>query len=183
MATYRVDGITMPDGNDYDFPVFIAEYGVTAYEDLLEAYNAGFLLFCVYSTADYYKLICRLLAYDIQDRAPGSLGDFRFNGLISNTGYLAATCYPNNTWTYTMYSVNIPLPATGNTYLPKDLGSSAAVGNFTHYARADHIHKMPSASDVGAIAAPASPSTGDFLVWNGTAWAAQSLSTWQGGNY
>lgn len=43
---------------------------------------------------------------------------------------------------------------------------------------------IPStASDVGAIAAPSSPATGAFLVWNGTAWAAQTLATWQGGSY
>jgi hypothetical protein len=39
------------------------------------------------------------------------------------------------------------------------------------------------AADVGAIAAPASPATGAFLVYDGTAWTAQTLSTWQGGNY
>ena len=43
---------------------------------------------------------------------------------------------------------------------------------------------IPStAGDVGAIASPASPTTGDFLVYDGAAWVAQSLSTWQGGNY
>lgn len=40
-----------------------------------------------------------------------------------------------------------------------------------------------SLSDIGAIAAPSSPSTGAFLVWNGTAWVAQTLATWQGGSY
>ena len=35
----------------------------------------------------------------------------------------------------------------------------------------------------GAIPAPASPATGAFLVWNGSAWVAQTLSTWSGGNY
>ncbi len=40
-----------------------------------------------------------------------------------------------------------------------------------------------TASEVGAIAAPASPATGAFLVWNGSAWTAQTLATWQGGNY
>lgn len=43
---------------------------------------------------------------------------------------------------------------------------------------------IPStASDVGAIAAPSSPATGSFLVYNGSAWVAQTLSTWQGGSY
>lgn len=33
------------------------------------------------------------------------------------------------------------------------------------------------------ILAPSSPATGAFLVWNGSAWTAQTLSTWQGGSY
>lgn len=44
--------------------------------------------------------------------------------------------------------------------------------------------RVPStAADVGAIPAPSSPATGAFLVWNGTAWVAQTLATWQGGSY
>ena len=39
------------------------------------------------------------------------------------------------------------------------------------------------ADDVGAIAAPSSPTSGQFLVYNGSAWVAQTLATWQGGNY
>lgn len=35
----------------------------------------------------------------------------------------------------------------------------------------------------GKIDLPSSPSSGDFLVYNGSAWAAQSLSVWQGGSY
>ena len=46
------------------------------------------------------------------------------------------------------------------------------------------VLSIPStAADVGAIAAPSSPATGAFLVWNGSAWVAQTLSTWQGGSY
>lgn len=40
-----------------------------------------------------------------------------------------------------------------------------------------------TAAEVGAIAAPSSPATGAFLVYNGSAWVAQTLSTWQGGSY
>lgn len=40
-----------------------------------------------------------------------------------------------------------------------------------------------TASEVGAIAAPSSPATGAFLVWNGSAWVAQTLSAWNGGSY
>lgn len=65
---------------------------------------------------------------------------------------------------------------------PQNLGISAP-GSSTYYSRADHRHAMPSADDVGAIAAPSSPATGAFLVWDGSAWTAQTLSTWQGGNF
>jgi hypothetical protein len=40
-----------------------------------------------------------------------------------------------------------------------------------------------AASDVGAIPAPASASAGQFLVYDGSAWTAQTLATWQGGSY
>jgi len=33
------------------------------------------------------------------------------------------------------------------------------------------------------ITSPDSPASGAFLVWNGTAWVAQTLAVWQGGNY
>lgn len=40
-----------------------------------------------------------------------------------------------------------------------------------------------SLSDIGAIAAPSNPASGAFLVWNGSAWVAQTLATWQGGSF
>lgn len=40
-----------------------------------------------------------------------------------------------------------------------------------------------TAAGLGAIPAPASPTSGAFLVWNGSAWVAQTLQTWQGGSY
>lgn len=37
--------------------------------------------------------------------------------------------------------------------------------------------------DAGKIDKPSNPASGAFLVWNGTAWAAQTLAAWQGGSY
>ncbi len=37
------------------------------------------------------------------------------------------------------------------------------------------------ADDVGAIAAPSSPTSGQFLGWNGSAWVAASLPLYNGG--
>ena len=62
----------------------------------------------------------------------------------------------------------VPSAATAN---PENLGTKA-VGTSTKYAREDHVHQMPSASDVGAVAAPSSPSAGDVLTYNGSAWGA-----------
>ena len=68
------------------------------------------------------------------------------------------------------------------TLTPSALGTASA-GSSTAYAKGDHVHAMPTAADVGAIAAPQSASSGQFLVYNGSAWVAMSLSTWQGGSY
>lgn len=35
----------------------------------------------------------------------------------------------------------------------------------------------------GKITAPSSPASGAFLVWDGSAWTAQTLAVWQGGSY
>lgn len=46
MSTYRLDGIQMPDGDDYEIPIFIAEYGVTTYAEIEAAYDAGKAVLC-----------------------------------------------------------------------------------------------------------------------------------------
>jgi len=46
---------------------------------------------------------------------------------------------------------NIPAVPEAATNAPEDLGT-AAVGSSAKYAKEDHVHKMPSASDVGAAA-------------------------------
>jgi len=38
-------------------------------------------------------------------------------------------------------------------------------------------------SDASYIPLPSTASSGQFLVYNGSAWVAQTLSTWQGGSY
>ena len=70
-------------------------------------------------------------------------------------------------------------PYTSN---PAALGT-ASPGSVNKYSRGDHVHPLPTASAIGAISAPSSPATGAFLVWDGSAWVAQTLSTWQGGEY
>lgn len=90
-----------------------------------------------------------------------------------------------------------PMPSAGDvgalpsttTYVSSFNGSTGAV---TYSAPVTSVNgstgavtlSIPSsAADVGAIAAPSSPTVGDFLVYTNNGWAAMSLSTWQGGNY
>lgn len=71
------------------------------------------------------------------------------------------------------------VPAAQSSGTPAALGT-AARGSATTYSRSDHVHAMPSAADVGAIAAPSSPSSGQFLVYNGSAWVAQTVPSANG---
>ena len=64
---------------------------------------------------------------------------------------------------------------------PEALGSAASAGVSDDYARGDHMHPRPSAADIGAIAAPANPSSGQYLKWDGSAWVADSLPIYNGG--
>lgn len=78
-----------------------------------------------------------------------------------------------------------PAPASSGT---PAMDGTAARGSSAQYARADHVHptdtSRAAASDLAnKITAPSSPATGAFLVYNGSAWVAQTLSTWQGGSY
>ena len=82
-------------------------------------------------------------------------------------------------------SVTIAIPSAA-TAAPSNLGV-AAVGTSTKWAKEDHVHQMPSASDVGAVPAPASASVDNVLAYNGSAWVADKRtvilsygnSTWQ----
>lgn len=70
-------------------------------------------------------------------------------------------------------------------------GSASGGGGTTDYTALTNKPSINSvtlsgnktAADLGMIAAPSSPATGAFLVWDGSAWTAQTLSTWQGGSY
>lgn len=59
---------------------------------------------------------------------------------------------------------------------PAALGT-ASPGLSDKYARGDHVHAKPTASDVGAIPAPANANVGDVVVFNGVdyGWGPESL--------
>lgn len=83
--------------------------------------------------------------------------------------------------------VSITFPDLPDTYTIPEAASSGAPamdgtasrGSSAQFARADHVHP----SDTSKITAPSNPTSGQFLVYNGSAWVAQTLATWQGGSF
>jgi len=65
----------------------------------------------------------------------------------------------------------------------KQNGTDVQSGSPYYENNAKYYMEQTAAKVNTAIPAPASPSAGQFLVYNGTAWVAQSLEEWQGGNY
>lgn len=101
------------------------------------------------------------------------------SGFVNAAG--AASAAPVQSVNGSTGAVTVSVPSASSA-TPQALGTAAA-GSSTDYSRADHVHAKPSASDVGAIAAPSNPSSGQFLVYDGTDWVAQTLATWSGGSY
>jgi len=145
--------------------------------DILAAFNAGKVLITTRTTNDdttYYGYVVNL-----QDLSGGEY-IFEYLEAMNNGSKLRLTLrgliWDGAAWDDGA-SDQVNLRASSST--PANLGT-AAVGSSTDYARADHVHNMPSASDVGAIAAPVSATTGQVLTWSGSAWVAQSLPVYDG---
>ena len=64
-----------------------------------------------------------------------------------------------------------------------DISAAAPVSSVNGQTGTVELNIPSTAADVGAIAAPSSPAAGAFLVYNGSAWVAQTLATWSGGSY
>lgn len=116
--------------------IFVATYGTTTYAQVQAALDEGKIPVCYYGEYDDY--------FYIYSGTHNSRHQF-FN---YETGELRKLMlWATDTWTNSTREV--PLPSST---APAALGT-AAVGTGTTYARADHVHAMPSASDVGAAPA------------------------------
>lgn len=102
------------------------------------------------------------------------------SGFVDASG--AASAAPVQSVNGQTGAVTISVPAAATT-APANLGASASVGNGTTWARSNHVHKRPTAAEVGAIPAPSSPTSGQFLVYNGSAWVAQTVPSASGVNF
>ena len=96
-----------------------------------------------------------------------AVGSITYDIKDSNAYVLPSTGIPSSD----LAAGVIPIVPTAYDTAAQALGTASA-GTSTSWARGDHIHPMPSASDVGAVIAPASASSDNVLAYNGSAWVA-----------
>lgn len=123
--------------------VFWATYGSTSFADVDEAYQAEKVVLCKY---DSYVFLLNEHSDATHYTFINTLGSTVREIFLSTTGGSS----PGTGWAYATYQLSIPDAATAT---PSDLGT-AAVGSSAKYAKEDHVHKMPTASDVGAYVKP-----------------------------
>ena len=181
--------------------VFLATYNSTTIAELDAAYAAGKKIFLATSTQ--MNPLCGHSFSPKYYTFLGASGEDNNISVISCHGSGGATTWASEMHSYLWVYAPYEPPSDGDvvTYdsgywysrpislSASDVGaiaepSSASDGNVLSYDSQDGwVAGNLSASDVGAIPLPSSASSGQFLVYNGSAWVAQSLSTWQGGSY
>jgi hypothetical protein len=154
--------------------VFWATYGTTTKAEIETALANNLFVCCKYNSAVYF----------LSDRfvQGASIFTYTFVGMTTTDGLyigpqikylkLVYKTADGGTNTWSNGTRIVPDLATDT---PSALGT-AAVGTSKKVARSDHVHSMPTAADVGAIADPGSGTTGQVLkkTVNGTEWANES---------
>ena len=107
------------------------------------------------------------------------------NKSAADLGLAAAAALAPEYSSSSTYAVGDLVLKDGQLYECNTAISTAEAWNSSHWTSktvADEFSDLKE--DINdKIDSPSSPSSGDFLVYNGSAWVAQSLSTWQGGSY
>ena len=138
--------------------IYWVTYGTTTYNEIGTALTAGKLPVCEYSGI-YYVYTMRIATT-------------RYFSASDQNRYYWISVTSGNTWA-TGISDSIPAAYTST----PEMDGTASAGSSTKYARGDHVHP----SDTNKITAPASPTTGNFLRWNGSAWIDSALPVYNGG--
>lgn len=175
----------LTNDSGYITGMYIASYGHSTWAEILAAYTAGKIVYCRASsnsnpgTGTQGRMA--FMAYvNLSGDTPTSI-EFQYYRSVSSHSasqqgdqVFVYTINSSGTWAVTTREASSKIAAGTN------MGSTYSNGTLT----LNFTGSIPStAADVGAIAAPSSPATGAFLVWDGTAWTAQTLATWQGGSY
>lgn len=140
-------------------------YGTSTSADIEAAYQAGKVCMAVNGSRSF------ILGY----RESATSHTF-FSAVY---GYEYQIKCDNNTWS----NASRIVPDGSNT-TPEPLGTASA-GDGTTFARSNHVHAMPSASDVGAVASnQGSGNAGKFMVVGSDGVVVPvTMQTWQGGSY
>lgn len=162
----------------------VLSYGSSTWNDFIEAYNTNSIVYCRASSATNpasgAQTRMAFLAY-VNANPPTTEVEFQYYRSVSSH---SETQQGDQVFVYKLHKTNgwsvTTREASTKIVAGTDMGSSYSNGTLT----LNFTGSIPStASDVGAIAAPSSPATGSFLVYDGSGWSAQTLSTWEGGNY
>lgn len=149
----------------HETQVFVATYGTTTNAQIEAAYQAGKICVVNYN-GKYYVLTERT-----------SATRHFFTAARINTIY-SVNC-DNDVWATTSKAI-----VSKSDNLPQALGTASA-GNGASVARDDHVHPMPSASDVGAVAvAQGVAHAGEFVVVGSDGnITTVTMTAWSGGSY
>ena len=150
-----------PSGGGGEGVVFVT-YDVSTSEEIENAYQDGLAVYCI--EGQYI--------YPLTRRSSATVHEF--SG-YSNEGFIVLSC-ESDSWTKAD-NTDAYLPPMAAIRAPSNLGTVANRGTSTLYAREDHVHKLPTASEVGAIA-DVGGDNGNFLRYDGSQfkWVAGTAS-------
>lgn len=148
---------------------FYATVGTTTVAQIDAAWTAGKVIFC--KTSDGTEIL------PLVDRESST--EYVFRGISAGNTLVFRTC-DSNGWSSS--TISVPTPQSSGT--PAALGT-AARGTATTYARSDHVHPMPTAANVGAVAvAQGVAHAGEFVVVGSDGnITTVTMTAWSGGNY
>ena len=203
----------LPDNYTPPSEIFWATYGSTTSAEIEAAYQAGKAVFVIYSnriipltrrsssTTHFFWIldgtvttntICRV---NCESNSWSALTSVSIATLASPsfTGIPKAPTASTGTSTTQIATTAFVQQEIGGIAIPSKVSDLTNDSGFiSSYTETDptvpawaKANEKPSytAGEVGAIAAPSSPSAGDFLVYNGSSWIAMSMAVWQGGSY
>lgn len=143
----------------HESELFIATYGTTTLAELNAAYDAGKRIVCkkdfIYAELTSYTNILNKKLY-------------KFEYTLTSDTSVGCCSIENNDGTWSETTVT----------LPAESGAGTPNGTATKLVTTGQIYEWDN-----KISAPSSASSGQFLVYNGSAWVAQSLATWQSSSY
>lgn len=173
MANKDLVSLQFPGLNDtYIIPKETAwmTYGTSTNADIEAAYQANKLVAVIATVGGYPYVLILAARYSSTDHL------FTAN---EGSGFIYAEC-DNGTWT--SGATSLPKPQSSGT--PSALGA-AARGTSNFFSRSDHVHPMPSVSDVGAVAvAQGVGHAGEFVVVGSDGnITTVTMTAWSGGSY